>query len=165
MRSKKTVVIVICVMLVNLMFLAFSTCGMRKNRTAAPAPVRTPEEYPAGKAAPEIAVDLGSSELFTQEERDDAVLLIKGKFATFAGCELHSIRYAGDEADNEENLAWLNSLVEGAEFTQVAEFLSDFHSPVEEGPYAWEIDMEYKHYQWWLARKNDGAWEIVSWGY
>ena len=164
MRSKKTVVIVVFVMLVNLMILAFSTCGT-KNRTAAPAPARTPKKYPAGKVAPEVAVDLGSSELYTQEERNDAVLLIKDKFATFDGCELHSIRYAGDEAVNEENLTWLNSLAEGAEFTQVAEFLSDFHSPVEEGPYAWEIDMEYKDYQWWLARKKDGAWKLVSWGY
>ena len=62
--------------------------------------------------APEVAIDLGSSSLYTQEELNTAILLIKDKFATFAGCELHSIRYAGDNANNEENLEWLNSLRE-----------------------------------------------------
>ena len=126
--------------------------------------------------APEVAIDLGASSLYTQAELNAAVLLIKEKFAAFAGdCELHGIRYAGDEANNEENLEWLNSLREarsnippedvGKQYVQVAEFLSDFHSPVEEGPYAWELDMEYRDYQWWLARLKDGKWEIVSWGY
>lgn len=129
-----------------------------------------------GKPAPKVRVVLTGSSIYTEEELYDAVLLIKDKFAGFAGdCELHSIRYAGDEANNEENLAWLNSLREarsnippedvGKKYVQVAEFLSDFHSPVEEGPYAWELDMEYKDYQWWLARLKDGGWEIVSWGY
>ena len=127
-------------------------------------------------SAPEVAIDLGKSSLFTEEERNEAVLLIKAKFATFTGdCELHSIRYAGDEANNEENLEWLNSLREvrsnippedvGKKYVQVAEFLMDFHSPVEEGPYVWELDMEYRDYQWWLARLDGGGWEIVSWGY
>ena len=126
--------------------------------------------------APEVAIDLGSSSLYTQAELNAAVLMIREKFASFAGdCELHSVRYAGDEANNEENLEWLNSLRRvrsnmppkdvGKQYVQVAEFLSNFHSPVEEGPYAWELDMEYKDYQWWLGRLEDGRWEIVSWGY
>ena len=128
------------------------------------------------ESAPEIAIDLGSSSLYTQEELSVAVLMIREKFASFSGdCELHSIRYAGDDANNGENLEWLNSLREvrsnippedvGKQYMQVAEFLSDFHSPVEEGPYTWELDMEYRDYQWWLGRLEDGRWEIVSWGY
>ncbi len=128
------------------------------------------------KPSPEAVIDFGSSSIYTEAERNNAVLLIKDKFASFTGdCELHSIRYAGDEANNEENLKWLNSLREarsdippedvGKEYVQVAEFLMDFHSPVEDGPYAWEPDMEYKDYQWWLARLKDGEWEVVSWGY
>jgi len=142
--------------------LALTACGCRK--PASPG------------AVPEVTIELGGSSLYTEQELNDAVLLIKDKFASFAGdCELHSIRYAGDEANNGENLEWLNSLREvrsnippedvGKKYIQVAEFLSDFHSPVEEGPYTWELDMEYRDYQWWLARLEDGAWEIVSWGY
>lgn len=146
-------------MLTGVAIFALSACNAKKNTSA-----------------PEVAIDLGESTLYTQKERNDAVLLIKDKFASFAGdCELHSIRYAGDEANNKENLDWLNSLREarsnippedaGRQYVQVSEFLSNFHSPVEDGPYTWELDMEYKDYQWWLARTKDGGWEIVSWGY
>ena len=128
------------------------------------------------KPAPKVKVVLTESSIYTEDELYDATLLIREKFASFAGnCELHSIRYAGDDANNEENLEWLNSLREarsnippedvGKQYVQVAEFLSDFHSPTEEGPYTWELDTEYKDYQWWLARLKDGPWEIVSWGY
>ena len=141
----------LCLMSAICLILAFASCGERKTE--------------AGEAAPEVVVDLGESELYTQEERSDAVSAVRTKFATFAGCELHRVRYAGDDANSEENLRWLNSLVDDAEFTQVAEFLTDFHSPVEDGPYAWEQDTEYRDYQWWLARKKDGGWEVVSWGY
>ena len=64
-----------------------------------------------------------------------------------------------------ENLAWLNSLNEGADYTQAVELLTDFHSPVEDGPYAWDPDTEYTDFQWWLARSEGGGWELVSWGY
>ena len=114
---------------------------------------------------PGVQVDYGDSALFTQEELEEAVQAIQEKFAGFEGCELHSIRYAGDEAVNPEDLAWLNSLADGAEYTQAAEFLMDFHSPVEDGPFAWEPDAEYTDYQWWLARSEGGGWDVVSWGY
>jgi len=150
-----------CLISAACMILALSACGGSGG---------------SDKPAPRVAIDLGSSSIYTEEERDAAVSLIREKFASFPGdCELHSIRYAGDEANNVENLKWLNSLREvrsnippedaGKEYVQVAEFLMDFHSPVEEGPYAWELDMEYKDYQWWLARLKDCEWEIVSWGY
>ncbi len=127
-------------------------------------PGLTLEEYLAGKSAPEVGIDLGSSELYTEDELYDAMLAIKCSFAAWAGCELHSLRYAGDEAGNAEKLAWLNSLGEGAAYTQAAEFLMDFHSPVKDAG-AWEPDMEYTDCQWWLARTAEGGWEIVSWGY
>ena len=128
-------------------------------------PGMTMEEYLAGQSAPEVEIDLGNSALYTEDELYDAILAIKCRFASMAGCELHTIRYAGDEANSEENLKWLNSIAEGMEYTQAGEFLTDFHSPVDEGLYAWEPDTEYCDYQWWLARPADGDWEIVSFGY
>lgn len=124
----------------------------------------TLEEYLAGKDAPEVEIDLSGSELYTDEELFDAMLAIKCKFASWEGCELHSIRYAGDEAATEENTEWMNSLSEGAGFTQVAEFLMDFHTS-DDVQGAWNADQEYEDYQWWLARTADGDWEIVTTGY
>ena len=106
----------------------------------------------------------GTSEIYTAEELAEAAIQIKCTFASWKGCELHTLRYAGDEADNAENLERLNAVNEGAGYTHVAEFLTDFHSPAE-AIGAWEPDQEYKDYQWWLARTDDGGWEVVDWGY
>ena len=112
----------------------------------------------------DVDISYGNSETFTPEELAEAAIQIKCTFAGWKGCELHNLRYAGDEADNEENLQWLNTLNQEAGYTHAVEFLTDFHSPVEaEG--AWEPDHEYKDYQWWLGRTDDGGWEVVTWGY
>lgn len=111
-----------------------------------------------------VEVDYGTSEIFTPEQLAEAAIQIKCTFASWEGCELHNLRYAGDEADNEENLAWLNSSNEEANFTHVAKFLADFHSPVEASG-AWEPDQEYMDYQWWMGLSEDGSWEVVDWGY
>ena len=125
----------------------------------------TLEEYLAGRTLPEVEIDLSGSALYTEEELYDAMLAVKCKFASFADCELHSIRYAGDTYNTEENIGWMNELDEGKGYTQVAMFLSDFHSPVEDGPYAWEPDTEYTDYQWWLARTEEDGWQLLNWGY
>jgi len=114
--------------------------------------------------AESVVIDYGRSALYTQEELADAVIAIKEEFAAFEGCELHSIRYAGDENCTEENLKWLNELNPDGNYVQVAEFLSDFHSPKEQID-AWEPDTEYTDWGWWLARSADGTWEVLTWGY
>ena len=122
------------------------------------------EEYKAGKVYPKVAYDYGTSELYTREQLEEAAVQVKCEFAKFAGCELHSLRYAGDECNTPENLAWMNSLDEGKGYTQVCELITDFHSPVQGGG-AWEADKEYKDYQWWLARTDDGGWQLLTFGY
>ena len=128
----------------------------------------TQEEYLGRIPSHAAKLDYGTSDIYSQEEMDQAITEIKKEFENWDGCELHSVRYAGDECNSEENLKWLNSLVDGAEYTQCIEFISDFHSPVLEEQLkdtAWEPDEEYTDYQWWLARKDGGDWELVSWGY
>ncbi|MCR5136565.1 MAG: hypothetical protein K6C12_05650 [Oscillospiraceae bacterium] len=107
--------------------------------------------------------DYGTSELYSGEDMKAAVALIMKEFDTWEGCELHSIRYAGDECCTKENIEWMNSLKEGSKFSQCAEFLSDFHSP-KEGGGAWNPDEEYTDWQWWLARTEGGDWELLTWG-
>ena len=112
---------------------------------------------------PELSVDYGTSKLYTEEELEEAAVQVKCKFASFEGCELHALRYAGDDCNSAENLAWLNGLDEGKDYVQAVEFLSDFHSFAEGGE-AWEKDAEYTDWQWWLAREAGGGWQLVSWG-
>ena len=108
------------------------------------------------------------SQLFTHEDIIAATDKVMEEFESWDGCELHDIRYAGDDASSDENLAWLNELNEDAEYTQCMELLMDFHSPTEEEKLegtAWEPDHEYTDYQWWLARTADGEWTVVTFGY
>ena len=124
----------------------------------------TLEEYLSGTKAPDVTIDLGKSEIFTEEDLSEAIVQIKCAFASWEGCELHSIRYSGDENCTEENLRWLNELNGDGNYTQVAEFLMNLHSPKEQFG-AWEADTEYTDYEWWLARGEDSGWEIVTQGY
>ena len=119
------------------------------------------EEYKSGKVMPEVSYDYGTSDLYTAEELKQAAIQVKCEFATFEGCELHNLRYAGDGCNTEENLDRLNSLDENANYTQVAEFLTDFHTPAQGGG-DWEPDTEVKDCQWWLARTDDGGWQFVD---
>jgi len=127
------------------------------------ASMLTPEESVMADASDAFAIDYGMSDLYTQADMDEAIALINAEFSAWTGCEMHSLRYAGDEANTAENLAWMNELGE-KEYAQVIEFLSDFHSPVEGGG-AWEADTEYTDWQWWLAREEGGGWELLTWGY
>lgn len=115
-------------------------------------------------APKEAEIDLGKSEIYTEEEREEAIVLIREEFDTWEGCELQNIRYAGDSCNSEENIQWMNDLKEGKEYTECIEFLSDFHSP-KEGGGSWEPDKDYKDWTWYLARKDKGPWELITWGY
>ena len=127
-------------------------------------PGMTLEVYLGAVNDTDPTIDSGESTLYTEGELAEAAVQIKCKFASFEGCELHALRYAGDDCNSGENLAWLNGLDEGKHYIQVAEFLSDFHSPAEDGG-AWEADTEYTDWQWWLAREEGGGWELLTWGY
>ena len=111
-----------------------------------------------------VAVNYGNSQLFLKEDLVPAMKLIRDQIAAWEGVKLRSIRYAGDENCNEENLAWLNGHKD-THFTQCALFKTDFHSPVDNDALALNPDTEYEDYQWWLAREDGGEWVMVDQGY
>ena len=111
----------------------------------------------------DVTLDCGSSELYTEEEIDEVITLIKCRFASWKDCELHSITYAGDEA-SAEGLEYINSLDENSQYSRCMELLMDFHSPKEESG-SFEPDYEYENYQWYVGLNEKDEWDIVSWGY
>lgn len=113
---------------------------------------------------PDVTINYGTSSLYDKEDLDAAILQIKCKFAAFAGCELHAIRYAGDEFQNEKNVKWMNELDPGKDYVQVAKFTSDFHVAPGEAV-VFEPDTDYMDYEWWLARTADGGWQLLTFGY
>ncbi len=85
---------------------------------------------------PKVEIDYGNSELYTQEDMDAAIQVIEAEFATWEGCELHSLAYGGDAACSDENIEWLNGLEmkeQTEPFTQCILFSSSFHSPWSSG--------------------------------
>ena len=118
------------------------------------------EEY--AKKVGEVAESFDNSKLYTPQELTNAAALVLEKFEGF-NSTLLSLRYAGDEANNEDNLKWLSDLG-GKQYDQVAKFITDFHTS-KEGTAALGPDEDYKDYEWYLARVKDGDWELITWGY
>ena len=62
----------------------------------------------SSKTASEVTIDYGHSEIYSQEEMDAAIQLIKAEFSKWDGCELHKIAYSSDEECNADNISWMN---------------------------------------------------------
>jgi len=124
----------------------------------------TLEGYLGAVNETEVVLDYGDSALFSKEELDEVFTRIKCQFASWKGVELNGLKYAGDECNSEENLAWLNSLEGGGGYTRAVEVLSSFHTP-KEAYGTLEADHQYDDYQWWLVCDEEGDWDIVSFGY
>ena len=109
-------------------------------------------------------IDYGTSGLYTREELEAATVQVKCRFATFEGCTLQTLRYAGDACNTPEALSSMNHGNDGEPYVQVVEFFSDFDAP-EAGSEVWEPGEKVKDYEWWLARTENGGWQLVTWGY
>ena len=116
----------------------------------------------------DVKIDYGASAIYTEEDMNAAIEIIKKEFNTWQGCEMHSLSYISDEAcNNADNIAWMNDLGEANDakevFTQCIMFESSFRSP-KKGGGAWNVNEEYT-WSWWLARSEGGNWKLMTWGY
>ena len=99
-----------------------------------------------GKPKAEVSIDYGDSTIYTKEDMDAAIAMIRKEFDTWDGCELHSISYGSDDACSADNIAWMNEL----------EAANDAQETFSQCILFW---------QWWLARSEGGAWKLMTWGY
>ena len=120
------------------------------------------------KNVAEVTIDYGYSEIYSQDDMNSAIQLIKEEFNAWDGCELHSITYSSADECNPDNISWMNELEKANDaketFTQCIMFTSEFRSPKNSGG-GWNSDYEYKGFQWWLARSDGGQWKLMTWGY
>ena len=110
-----------------------------------------------------VTVDYGTSAIFSREDMDSAVTLIREIVKGWDGCKLRAVRYSGDECSSDDHLRLLNEAVPGQSYDRCICFETDFLSP--SGAGIWMPDTEYTGWQWWLARSGDGAWQLVRCGY
>lgn len=107
-------------------------------------------------------ITYGPSELYTEEEMENAVALIDRTFSSWKGCRLFTIDYAGDELCERE-LDYCNTLApEDVTYADCIVFYMEFRSPIFGGG-AWNAGQRY-HWSWYLARAEGGAWELLTWG-
>ena len=107
---KKIITVTLCIVLV----LLFAGCGKNGDTS-------------------KVEIDYGASSVYSKEEIDSAIEIIKKQFASFEGCELHSLSYMPDEeCNNADNIEWMNNLRTDDNkeaFTQSITFESSFRSP------------------------------------
>ena len=108
-------------------------------------------------------IDCGDYVLYTKEDRQSAAKLISDTVEFFEGCKLYAVKYEGDEV-SKKNLEYCNSLAEdGITCSESIVFTSYFRSPIFNAG-AWNPNDLYS-WSWYLARTNDGEWEILTYGY
>ena len=111
----------------------------------------------------QMKIDYKSSEIYSKEDMDAAIKVILDEFSSWDGCVLHSIEYTDDQTCT-EGIDYLNELGTDETFEKCIVFTSSFHSPIEGGG-AWEEDVEYEGWQWYLGKTAGGDWELLTWGY
>ena len=104
-----------------------------------------------------------ASSLFSEEELNAAQSEILMQILEWDDCELHDLRYAGDEFSTGAELERINDGEE--KYVATARFLMDFRSPKKVEKTTFEPDTEYTDYNWILGLTADGSWEIVDCGY
>ena len=107
-----------------------------------------------------VTVGAFKSNIYTQEEFDEAVAVVQEYFKDFEGCTMKEIAYAGDEAAEAEAEA------QGMDFNQVIVLTSKFETDSEDHENGLEPDTTYEDYKWILTRSDTGApWEHKDHGY
>ena len=110
-----------------------------------------------------VFIDRGSSELYYQDDMNAAIKIIKDKINSWHGCRLYSLSFKGDEYCSNE-LDYCNSLnQDGEPFTECIVFNSCFCSPIWGGG-GFENNSLY-FWDWYLARTENGQWQLLTWGY
>ena len=108
------------------------------------------------------SIDYGSSEIYSREDMDDAIKLIKDQFYSWEGCKLYSIYYTDDSFCQRE-IEYVNTLADdGVTYTECIVFRTRFRSPIFGGG-AWNANFEYD-WSWYLARTDGGEWDLLTWG-
>ena len=110
-----------------------------------------------------VSIDYGQSQMYSRQDMDGAISVIKKEFSSWDGCVLHSIAFTSDNKCK-DNVEYCNDLREGAGFDECIVFQSSFHSP-KHASGGFESDQEYTGWSWYLARNDNGAWQLLTWGY
>ena len=109
----------------------------------------------------QCVIDYGNSKIYSQEELNEGINVIKNEFSQLYDHTVYSIKYTTDEESLSE-LNYYNPSFENR-FTECMVFSSDFKCP----PYDTEVrskNEEIYDWKWVLAREKDGEWTVIASG-
>ena len=108
------------------------------------------------------SIDYGKSDLYSQQDMNEAIDIIKDEFYSWNGCKLYSISYTDDSLCQRE-LNYCNTLAgDGVTYDECIVFRTHFRSPIFGGA-GWNPNFDY-NWSWYLARTANGEWELLTWG-
>lgn len=108
------------------------------------------------------SINYGKSDIYSRQDMNEAVDLIKNEFYSWHGCKLYSISYTSDDFCQRE-LEYCNTLAQdGVVYDECIVFRMDFRSPIFGGG-GWNANFRYD-WSWYLARTAGGEWELLTWG-
>ena len=109
-------------------------------------------------------IDIGKSEIFSEEDRKSAADWILNKWSKEKTItKLYSITYAGDEESKYEQDYY--SDWEGYSHEEIIVFYIDFHTARGAGSEGFEGNEDYEEWAQILGRDNAGKWVFVTGGY
>lgn len=109
------------------------------------------------------SIDYGNSDLYSKQDMDDAIKLIKEEFYSWDGCKLYSISYTDDDLCQRELERENNKFAEkGLTYDECIVFRMRFRSPIFGGG-AWNPNFVYD-WNWYLVRTINGEWVLIGWG-
>lgn len=113
-----------------------------------------------------LYLDIGGSEIYSDEELNEAVEVIKNNLSDGRIIEsILRITYCGDTV-SQDNLDYCNILNDGsAEYTSCAVFKTDFITTSNAGEEGFNENETYYDFAFYLAKTDGGNWEIVTSGY
>ena len=116
----------------------------------------------------ETVIDYGESEVFSLEDRQEAVKLILNEVCDWNTIEqqhrwnaieqLYNVRYGGDEASLQEKG------FHGYDVIMV--FYSDFKTKADRtSDSGFNPDFVYRNWNWIIGKTSKGQWKLLDWGY
>ena len=112
-------------------------------------------------------IDYGKSEIYTKEEMDEAIEVIKNEIQNFPITKLYSISYNTDDCNSEKNLAMLSAFKSDPNitFTQAISFTLSLRTGSDAADIKLIKNRDYDNFLWWLVRiEGEEGWKTAIWG-
>ena len=108
----------------------------------------------------EVKVKMIYSDIYTEEEIQEAIDVIKKEFSQdWKGCTLKEIYYAGDDK------ALFTSYAKQYQGDEALVLKTNFHTNFSACKMGLNSNCDYEDYQWILIRNNNGKWKHIDGGY